>query len=411
MISKGMHQSAMAQQKNLQSPVARRAPSSRSARNTATIMKALTQEAIDLGLDGISASSIAKRAGLTTGAIYSRYENNDEMLIALWQNVVAPVFSTHIKETIAVVIANDSTEYVDARMAQIEKPNRILSLGSEFIVVAQRNEVVGEVVVSEVSKWLEDSGLNKASTPIQRAGVALGASIAVGSILRSFITGSNLGPRLIVSGIHNAYVAAKPSTTARETITPEPIQSQTQNPLRDALINAIAEVMSKTGFGGATISRIARKSNVTSGSIYNFYIDKEALMNDAVRELMRATQRQNLNSKKVASSQRAQNFGLTDSFDFGLIQDRRTWLRFRQECIIATRHHKKTHIEMKKVINELHEAMSQSFPHLSPAVVNLVSMGEQAIGYGYSSLFGYTDLFESCDFDAIMVQIAKQNGL
>ena len=69
-------------------PVVRRATSERSTRNAAAVMKALTQEAIDRGLDGIATSSIAKRAGLTTGAVYSRYENNDEMLIALWESVL-----------------------------------------------------------------------------------------------------------------------------------------------------------------------------------------------------------------------------------------------------------------------------------------------------------------------------------
>ena len=273
------------------------------------------------------------------------------------------------------------------------------------------NSETGEVVIAEVSKWLHDAGLNPKSTSITRAGVALGASIAIGSILRSYVTGSNPGMRMIVDGIHNAYLVAKPTSKPRKTVAPKPIRSATGSPLRDALIDATAEVMSKTGFTGATISRIARKSGVTSGSIYNFYPDKEALMNDAVSELMRTTQRQNLDSKRTASSAKEPNFGLTDSFDFGLIPDRRTWLRFRQECLIATRHHKKTHSEMKKVVLELDAAMKASFPKVDQAIITLVSMGEQAIGYGYSSLFGYTDLFSKCDFDAIMVQVAKQNNL
>jgi hypothetical protein len=55
--------------------------------------------------------------------------------------------------------------------------------------------------------------------------------------------------------------------------------------------------------------------------------------------------------------------------------------------------------------------MKALFPKVDQAIITLVSMGEQAIGYGYSSLFGYTDLFSKCDFDAIMVQVAKQNSL
>jgi len=61
--------------KNQQQPVVRRAASQRSTRNAAAVLKAITQECIANGLDGIVASSVAKRAGLTTGAVYSRFEN------------------------------------------------------------------------------------------------------------------------------------------------------------------------------------------------------------------------------------------------------------------------------------------------------------------------------------------------
>jgi len=52
-----------------------------------------------------------------------------------------------------------------------------------------------------------------------------------------------------------------------------------------------------------------------------------------------------------------------------------------------------------------------SFPDIDRELISLVSTGEQIIGYGFSALVGYTNQLESCDFDAVMVQVAKQNGL
>ncbi len=394
-----------------QTPVVRRATSQRSANNAAAVVKALTQEAFECGLDNIAASSIAKRAGLTTGAIYSRYENSDEMLIALWQQVVAHELRALVAETVEAVTTRSTTGVPSDLVARLEKPSRILGLGAEFVVMAQRNEVVGEVVIAEVSKWLHEAGLQSGATAIERAGVALGASIAIGSALRSFVTTTNPAMGIVLDGIHNAYLSANEKHSRAKVQVPKPIRSNTESALRDALIDATAEVMSKTGFTGATISRIARKSGVTSGSIYNFYPDKEALMNDAVNELMRTTQNQTLDAKRTASTKQQPNFGLTDSFHFGLSADRRIWLRFRQECIIATRHHKTTYKQMKKVVAELDQAMIDSFPKIDKQIIGLVSMGEQAIGYGFSSLFGYTNLLDKCDFDAVMVQVAKQNSL
>ena len=394
---------------SLSDPVARRAPSKRTTANTVALLKALTHEATAVGLDSIAASSIAKRAGLTTGAIYNRFENNDEMLVALWEQVVAQKFEDHIRQTIHYLTAQEKISTDPNLIARLERPSSTLALAAEFVVVAQRNEVVGEVVIPQITQWLHDSGLNKDRSPIDCAGVALGASMALGSMLRSFITTTNPNLGLVLRGLRQAYQTAQPTTTSPPVPKPRPVKASTGNAVRDELINATAEVMAKTGFTGATISRIARKSKLTSGTIYNVYDDKEELMNDAVVELLKATQYQNLAAKQDASHDHRPNFGLTDSFQLGLIPERQTWLRFRQECIIATRHHRSTHRQMRKVVNDLDRRMIDAFPAIHPDIINLLSAGEQTIGYGFSSLFAYTDQLPRCDFNAIMVQIANQN--
>jgi hypothetical protein len=64
---------------------------------------------------------------------------------------------------------------------------------------------------------------------------------------------------------------------------------------------------------------------------------------------------------------------------------------------------------MRKVVNDLDQRMIAAFPKINPDVITLLSAGEQAIGYGFSSIFAYTDQLPRCDFNAIMVQIANQN--
>ena len=393
------------------SPVIRRSSPKQAAQNSALILKALEREAIVVGLDQISVRAVAKRAGLTTGAIYGRYENVDEMLVALWTESVSQPFGDAFIQSIAAFTDRSTPSFPRDIAGLLNRPTSIMRLGAEFIVIAQRNEVVGEVVKPLVSSWLHDAGLNINNSEIDRAVVAIAASMLVGASLRSFITGKNEYLGAVAAGIHTAYLSAVPQQKTQHRHNPTPIRSATGNPLRDALIDATADVMSKTGFNGATISRIARRSSITSGSLYNFYGDKEALMNDAVYELMRATQNQNLEAKRTAAQLHQENFGLTDSFDFGLIPDRVTWVRFRQECIIAARHHKTTHRTMNKVLNEIETQMLETFSSIDPVIVKLVNVGEQAIGYGYCSLMTFTDLFPTCNFDAIMIQIAKQNGL
>lgn len=393
------------------SPIARRASPQRAISNSALILKAIEHEATEVGLDQISVRAVAKRAGLTSGAIYARYENVNEMIVALWIEHVSSQFESTLRRSIRAIVNRDAPAFDQEVTDLLQSPTSIMKLGAEFLVVAQRNDAVGEVVIPEVSRWLIEAGLNEESSRIDRAAVAIAASIVIGAALRSFITTSNPNLGYVAQGIRRAFLAASPQNRTQSQHTPSATRSATGNHLRDTLIDATAEVMSKAGFNGATVSRIARKSGITSGSLYHYYEDKEALINDAVYELMRATQNENLEAKRAAAHSHQKNFGLTDSFNFGLIPDRFTWLRFRQECIIASRHHKTTRLTLKKVLKEIEVQMHEAFSQLDPQVVSLVNVGEQAIGYGYCSLLGYTALFQSCDFDAIMVQVAQQNGL
>lgn len=80
--------------------MARRAPSAKSQANTAKILKAILRNAVDKGLDELSINDVAKLSGLTTGAIYGRFEDRDEMAIELWQSVVKHPFRARLQRNV-----------------------------------------------------------------------------------------------------------------------------------------------------------------------------------------------------------------------------------------------------------------------------------------------------------------------
>jgi hypothetical protein len=163
--------------------------------------------------------------------MYSRYENTDEMVVALWQQVVAPELQALIMETVEVMTTRSGGGIPPLLAAQLEKPGRILGLGAECIVVPQRNEVVGEVVIADVSKWLRDAGLHTAKTPLERAGAAIGSSIALGACLRSFITTTNPGLDAVTAGLRNAFLAANDNNQRTKTPPPNLIRADTGSAL------------------------------------------------------------------------------------------------------------------------------------------------------------------------------------
>ncbi len=89
-------------------PIARRAKSSRSLANSAKVLNAVRKNATKVGLDELSAGSVAKLCGLSTGSIYSRFEDTNEIAIALWEQVVRQPFKQRLQRGVDYIYAPNS---------------------------------------------------------------------------------------------------------------------------------------------------------------------------------------------------------------------------------------------------------------------------------------------------------------
>jgi len=122
----------------------RKRPRTRSQQaNAEKLLDAMVAETVQHGLDNLQSARVAKTAGLTTGALYSRYENADEMLVALWQERVRTPFLAHLREVVQYVQGHLPADHPITRA--VERPGPLLQLGAEFLVIAQRNDTVSEV--------------------------------------------------------------------------------------------------------------------------------------------------------------------------------------------------------------------------------------------------------------------------
>jgi AcrR family transcriptional regulator len=186
---------------------------------------------------------------------------------------------------------------------------------------------------------------------------------------------------------------------------------QTDNPVRTALIYAVAEVVAKSGYANATISRIIRRAGLTNGSLYNLYADKEALTDDAMEIFLNLSSDVNRDSNIRAAEHLQIDRGLTDSFDLAFMPNRRSWLDFRLECLIASRDHAPTRKKFKQSLERSRDSLVATMPDLAQPTVNLLSSGEQAVGIGLTTLAPYTTLLQECDYYSIMAKLSEQNRL
>lgn len=405
------------------SVIPRRASSARARANTAKVLRAIFRNAVDQGLDELSIGEVARLSGLTTGAIYGRYEDPNEMAIELWQSVIRQPFKARLKRSVEFMFSkqhdlqaagkpyNSVENVLEAIAKDFESPDEIAKLGAEFLVISRRNQTVGEVVTPEVTNWFAEFGLVEANDPIANATIVIGLSASIGTALRTFVLKSNSNWMTIANGLRSAAVDATPVKIPDNSPKPFWVEPETENPVRSALIDAVAEVVAKSGFANATISRIVRRAGVTNGSLYNLYKDKEALTDDAMQVFLNLSSDVNRESNRRAATDRRIDRGFNDSFIMGLLPSRRMWLDFRLECLIASRNHLPTRRKFKLSLERSRDDLTNTMPDLPIEVINLISSGEQAVGIGFTALEPYTGLLRECDFYSIMAKLSEQNHL
>lgn len=403
--------------------IARRAPSVRAKANTAKVLKGILCNATDKGLDELTIGEVAKSSDLTTGAIYGRFEDREEMAIELWQSVVKDPFKARLQRSVEYLHtrqqttqAPNETSFPSADQTALvatdfELPDEIAKLGAEFLVVARRDLAIGEVVIPEVTNWLTELGLSKTNHAIDNAAIVISLSASVGTALRTLVLKSNPNWFVIANGLRAAIADATPTTLPPDAPSPNWINPQTDNLVRTALINGVAEVVAKSGYASATISRICRHAGVTNGSLYNLYKNKEELTDDAMQIFLNLSSDANRESNLRAEAEARSDRGLASSFELGLMPNRRMWLDFRLECLIASRSHLPTRQKFKQSLERSRNDLMRTMPDLPTDVINLLSSGEQAVGIGFTTLEPYTSVLRDCDIHSIMVKLAEQNHL
>lgn len=378
-------------------------------RNAERLLDAMVNETDRHGLDDLRSARVAKAAGLTTGALYSRFENADEMLVGMWQHRVAETFLSHVRDTVRYVQGAHPSQH--AVLDAVERPSTLLKLGAEFCVVASRNATVGEVVIPAIQDTLAELGLRADGDPLDGAVVLIAGSAAVGTALRAIVTGSNQGWAASL----RALQVARGRTERREftpelaDIPPDPIN--TGNPVRDALLMSAKRVVANVGFQRATVSRIARRASLTQSAIYQLWPDKESMLDEAIREVSLLDFGQNSRAKSQAFATRRGDFGFTDSWYFGLMPSRRARQDFRLECVIASRYRKLTRLEMQRAIVSTDAILHAAFPGLPHALTSNIVAMEQALSYGFSALNKFAPDPRRLDYFSMMCALAKLGPL
>jgi AcrR family transcriptional regulator len=249
-----------------------RRPSSLS--NDARILDAAVAQLIAHGVDGFTLRDVAAGVGLSHTAVYSRYDDHDELLADVWQRRSA----ADLARLIATV--GDA----DTRPGCLGGPGHVVGepavrAALELCVAARRCPALSDIVPDDVAAMCADAGL-------VRDGVV--DVMGMGHLLLQVGT-AMVGPLRPAAYGEAVRVAALVATNQKEwhgpppsPVTMPPTVAGPDADLRTRLIAAAAAVISRSGVARATVKRIARVADCSPSALYTIYESREALLVDLI---------------------------------------------------------------------------------------------------------------------------------
>lgn len=247
-------------------------------------------EILETGPDHVGFTAVARRADMSTGALYARYENVDELLLEVWLHRALPALRHLIAEM------QESLETSDGRPARrriadvLRAPDSQVCLIAKLLVVARRNETLGEFVIPSTIDVI-----NKAmtTTPAFDFYLAQVLGIAIGVQGTGLVGLDWFSPISIVASSTREAKEFQAVDDATESIPEAFGLDEGLEDLDRRLFGAVSRVISRVGIDNATISRIARHADINPATIYLKYDDKNDLMAACVSHVMGATYGQN----------------------------------------------------------------------------------------------------------------------
>jgi AcrR family transcriptional regulator len=364
-----------------------KAPQPNQARVVSEIRKAGMKAINQKGIDRISVSQICDLAKNTRPTFYSYFGNIDGLLADIWISEGDAFLSR---------LADPSYEVMNTKLA-VE--DRALV---EIFAIAHRVPEVAEVVNRQVLSWwnsLTKSDDFKSLKFAWLIGERLGAllMLPVDPTVKTLA----LADKFLLSVDKVATIKTKITTDLLPAISdPAPREQSIDEQLLAATVNEIAN----SGVKGASMARIARYAQVTTGSVYPRFSNIGSLVIESFEFAAKHVVTQNLANTKDGSFG-PDEFGLFVTA--GLLARRKQWRNYRLEAHIEGRINKPLAKRIQKSNAEVNAQVSNALRRydIPEVVLEAATHLIHSIGIGFTLLFNAGIALNELDHRRITRQI------
>jgi AcrR family transcriptional regulator len=360
--------------------------------NEAALLRAGIDVVARVGVDAASVGKVADEADLTRPTFYAYFESMPGLLASIWLEL-GPKWLGMLSD---VAFDPAGSEEIEART------HRALT---DILAAAHRVPEVLEVVQPTVAQWW---------TAVRSHGQfhAEKTSWLVAQRIGSMITGP-IDPLVESSSVIAGVLAALPDAAAmpdgRESWDGLPEVGGFEAGMDgggDRVILAAIDVIARSGVRGASMARIARRAQVSTGSIYPRYPSIDDIIDRSFEHAIRAIVEANFLRVKEAGS--PFDYGL--SVLAGLQPARQTWRDFRIEIHLEARHRPSLAERLLVSIRETNEVLidsSRFLRELPREVVGPLPYLIHGLGIGLSVLQNAGVPVDRLDHPRLSVEVGE----
>jgi AcrR family transcriptional regulator len=288
-------------------------------------------------VDLLRMASVAQRAGLTTGALYSRYENAAELAADVWTSRISAPHRAFLDGAVRAVLGDEPGD-LDGVLAELRSPSRETWVALELLVAARRTDELEEVVMDDLQSWMAAWDAAPDADPRRRAQVLMTLGTIWGVLLHVIPGREELDWEPVLSRM--AWSFRQPSAAPVGELVPDPVgpvRAVTDDAAHTVLVESVAAVVARVGLDRATASRIARRAGVTPGAIYARYDTKEHLVESAVDIMLARRLEDDVTEHSYTFTDPDPGLATARIIAGYLSPARREWRQFRVETRVASR--------------------------------------------------------------------------
>jgi AcrR family transcriptional regulator len=256
-----------------------RTRTARAVANDAAIRDSAINEILRVGVDRVSLRDVGKHAGLTHGATYARYEDVNELLVDLWETRLCRSAIAMFERSVeAVETPNEQTVGALFDMVREARPDDAAMV--QVLLISRRIPILFEEVEPFVRNYLEpDEDLTLQSSAIFTRALTL-FSLTMVHVFADSQFGSDRGYHEVLERILVNTLNIDPAdvATIEANVEAERFEISPGDDFRSQLAYSTYDAVGKSGYHGATISRIARRADCSPGAIYKTHSSKEELV-------------------------------------------------------------------------------------------------------------------------------------